>query len=190
MKTSLVDRYCQAIEEWANATGAQPRDLIFWSLAHSGGFWFREGQTMDDLRSHLAFLTGEVHMPESTLIPGLARAVEVQLNSMREGKAQGNENLRRAIEGMRQVAEHPEEHQDMVERINAAAQREGREPFSPAKMREAADGLASMLENQEQDRVQAATQAEEWQRVTAAFLTQEALHGWFSSYLDDIVLKR
>ncbi len=190
MKTSLVDRYCHAIEEWANVTGAQQRDLIFWSLAHSGGFWFQEAQTMDALKNHLTFLTGEVRIPESTLIPGLVRAVEVELVSMAEGKAEGNENLRRTIKGMRQVAEHPEEHQDMVARLSAAAQREGGEQFSPTKMLEAADRLADMLDSHEQDRVKAAKQFEEWQRVTAPFLTQEALHGWFSSYLDDIVFKR
>lgn len=206
MGTSLIEQYCSAIEQWAEITHQDPYDLIFYSMAHSGGFWYvsaegavedpfapehrgktlgevRGRYTIEQLRAHLEYLANDVRIPEDTLICGLVCSVERELTSLVVGFKTGLERARQRAEELQYYYEHADDYPELIDSISKKTQKLDAEPFKREGLLRMANFMWKMSQSPEGEEAQRKSWLAAWKRVAAPILEHENLESWFSEYL-------
>jgi hypothetical protein len=210
MGISLIEQYCSAIERWAEITRQNPYDLIFYTMAHCGGFWYvqpegavedpyapehrgktvgevRGRYTLEQLRAHLEYLANDVRIPQDTLICGLICSVERELTSLVAGYKPGLERMREQAEELLHMYEHPDEYSELIEVMERERQKRGRESLKPEDFLHMAGFFWKMLSKQSDDEeAQRKSWLAAWKRVTAPILEHDNLEHWCSEYIAGI----
>lgn len=205
---SLIDEYCSAIEKWANATGHSAHDAIYYSMSHSGGVWnvkaegavddpsapehrgktwgeIQGSYTLEQLRKYLLFLCDQIHIPQSTIIPALAREVEGDFCRLATGYPEARERNREEAEKLESMADHPDQYEELLSRM--ADHSASGEPPTPDRLRQLAAMFRKFIEKDpQQEEAERAQTLTAWRQVTASLLNDDRTHEWF---LDDIEAK-
>ena len=208
MATSLIDQYCDAIEEWADITQRGVSDLIAYSMIHSGGVWYmlREGAvndpmapehrgktwgevrgrfTLEQLRTHLRFLSDDVHIMEDALVCGLIDCVERQLSSLVHDYGPGLQRMRQEATRLEHMSKHPDEYEELIQAMDKSARVRGRAGFSAEDFSDMASLYWRMIARRPADEeAQRKSLLVAWQRVSAPIIDYENLERWYFEYLE------
>jgi hypothetical protein len=208
MGQSLIAQYCSAIEQWAEVTRRDPFDVILYSMLHSGGVWHVrpegavedpyapehrdktvgevEGRyTLDQLRTHLEYLSNEVHLMEDTLICGLVCCVENELTGLVVGYRPGLERIRQQAEEWEYLSKHLEEDSEVIQTMDGELKRQGFEGFGVENFSDMASFAWRMLgQRSDDEEAQRKSWLAAWKRVTAPVIECENLERWRTEYLE------
>jgi hypothetical protein len=208
MDTSLIEQYCSAIGQWAEITREDPFDLIFYSMIHSGGVWHiqpegavedpyapehhdktygevRGKHTLEQLRTHLEYLSGEVHLMEDTLVCGLIHCIERQLTSLALGYRSGLERMRQQAKEWEHISKHADEYPELIQAMSGEMRKQGFEGFDAKDFSDIANMLWRMIgQRSEDEEAQRKSLLAAWKHVTAPIIERENLEDWFSKYLE------
>lgn len=197
MSSTIVDQYCDAVEEWGQRTGRNITEVLEFSLYHSGGIWVirRIGgvenselpehrnkpageihgyHTVDQLRIYLYDLLDIVPMFPATLICGLVKSVETQLTHFALSFNKKVETNTEHAEHLLYMYEHPHEAEDLLAHMNEN-RKDGDKPFELEDLKRLADMFIGMIENVDDNEAERKLALTVWREVTAPILEYENL---------------
>lgn len=214
MAKSLIDQYCQAIQEWSSVTSEDEYAIVFYSMIHSGGVWHVKAEgAVDDpenpihsnktirdihgrhslpqLREFLLHLCTDIHILEDLLICGLIATVDRELESLVLGFHEGLLRARdQALEWV-QMYDHPDQHADFIQLMDAISTNEGRGPFQPDQFLLMANTIWKMMpKDPSAEEARRKSLLAAWRRITFPIRRRENMEAWFSQYLEDTVGRR
>src|SRR3990172_2148538 len=154
MDGSLINQYCDAIQQWSSITSEDEYAIVFYSMIHSGGVWhvIAEGavddpenpihankpvrevhgrHTLSQLRQFLVHLSTDIHILEDLLICGLIATVDRELESLALGFHEGLQRAQHQALEWQQIYDHPDQHADFIQLMDALSTNRGHGPFRP-----------------------------------------------------------
>jgi len=214
MDGSLINQYCDAIQQWSSITSEDEYAIVFYSMIHSGGVWHvtAEGavedpenpihankpvrevhgrHTLSQLRQFLVHLSTDIHILEDLLICGLIATVDRELESLALGFHEGLQRAQHQALEWQQIYDHPDQHADFIQLMDALSTNRGHGPFRPDDFLRMANTIWKLMpKDPSAEEARRKSLLAAWRRVTAPIIRRENLETWLSRYLDDVVGSR